>query len=153
MGLACFAKHASLGLALTALVFPGRPAAAGWFTKGQPIPDWGLQAAKTHVPDSAKDAASVILYDEYVETIDAQGRATEREREAIRILKPQGRGNTCEVTYDETQKVNYFRVWTIAADESSTRPRTRTSPTRAIPASPSCFPPANPASPILPRST
>ena len=59
----------------------------------------------------------MILFDEYVETIDAQGRAVEREREAIRVLKPQGRGNTCEVSYDVSEKVNYFRVWTIAADE------------------------------------
>jgi hypothetical protein len=94
-----------------------RPGFSSWFTKGQPIPQWGLDAARTHTPDYAKDAAAVILYDEYLETIDTQGRAVEREREAIRILKPQGRGNTCEVSYDETEKVNYFRVWTIAADE------------------------------------
>jgi hypothetical protein len=76
-----------------------------------------MDAYKTHVPDYAKDASAVILYDEYVETVDSSGRAIEREREAIRILKPQGRGNTCEVSFDEDEKVNYFRVWTIAADE------------------------------------
>ena len=76
-----------------------------------------MAAYKTHTPDYAKDASAVILYDEYVETIDANGRATEREREAIRILKPQGRHNTCEVGYDVDEKINYFRVWTIAADE------------------------------------
>ena len=76
-----------------------------------------MQAWKTRTPDYAKDAAAVILYDEYVETVDGNGRAVERERKAIRILKPQGRGNTCDVSYDETEKVNYFRVWTIAADE------------------------------------
>lgn len=92
------------------------PAYAGKFKK-EPVPDWGIEAAKTKTPAYAKDAAAVILYDEYVETIDANGRALEREREAIRILKPQGRGNTCEVTYDETEKVNYFRAWTIAPDE------------------------------------
>ncbi|MDR3799903.1 MAG: DUF3857 domain-containing protein [Terracidiphilus sp.] len=89
----------------------------GWFGRDKQIPDWGLEAAKTHTPDYAKDASAVILFDEYIETVDAQGRALEREREAIRILKPQGRGNTCEVSYDVNEKVNYFRVWTIAADE------------------------------------
>ncbi|MGA8742423.1 MAG: DUF3857 domain-containing protein [Terracidiphilus sp.] len=93
------------------------PGSAGIFNKNQPLPDWAVQANKTHTPDYAKDASSIILYDEYVETIDANGRATEREREAIRILKPQGRHNTCEVGYDVDEKVNYFRVWTIAADE------------------------------------
>ncbi len=95
------------------------PGFGSWFSKGQPVPDWGMQAYKTPTPDYAKDASAVILFDEYVETIDAQGRAVEREREAIRILKPQGRGNTCGVTYSEDQKVNYFRAWTIAADEKT----------------------------------
>jgi hypothetical protein len=95
------------------------PAWGSWFSKGLPVPDWGLEAAKTKTPDYAKDSAAVILFDEYLETIDANGRAVEREREAIRVLKPQGRGNTCEVSYDETEKVNYFRVWTIAADEKT----------------------------------
>ena len=99
------------------LVFTCQSARSSWFSKGQPVPQWGLDAAKTHTPDYVKDASAVILYDEYVETIDAQGRAVEREREAIRILKPQGRETSCEVSYDETEKINYFRVWTIAADE------------------------------------
>lgn len=95
------------------------PGQASWFNKGQPVPDWGMQAMKTKTPDYAKDAAAVILYDEYIETIDDSGRAVEREREAIRILKPQGRNNTCAVSYSEDQKVNYFRAWTIAADEKT----------------------------------
>ncbi|HWE84935.1 MAG TPA: DUF3857 domain-containing transglutaminase family protein [Terracidiphilus sp.] len=94
-------------------------AGANWFSKGQPVPDWGMQAYKTKTPDYANDASAVILFDEYIETIDAQGRATEREREAIRILKPQGRGNTCAVSYDVDEKINYFRAWTIAADEKT----------------------------------
>jgi len=64
------------------------PASAGIFNRNQPLPDWAVQANKIHTPDYAKDASAVILYDEYVETIDANGRPTEREREAIRILKP-----------------------------------------------------------------
>ena len=93
---------------------------ASWFSKGQPVPDWGVAAAKTATPDYARDSSAVILYDEYMETIDASGRATERERKAIRILKPQGRGNTCEVIYDVDEKINNFRAWTITADEKMT---------------------------------
>jgi len=89
----------------------------GIFNKNQPLPDWAVQANKIHTPDYAKDAAAVILYDEYIETIDGSGRATERERQAIRILKPQGRHNSCAVGYDVDEKINYFRVWTVAADE------------------------------------
>ena len=83
----------------------------------QPVPQWGLDAYKTRTPDYAKDAASVILYDDYLETVDAQGRAVEREREAIRILKPQGRNRVCGVSHDVDEKINYFRAWTIGADE------------------------------------
>jgi hypothetical protein len=95
-------------------------AEASWFSKGQPVPDWGVTAAKTATPSYVGDASAVILYDEYVETIDGSGRAREREREAIRILKPQGRGNTCAISYDVDEKVNYFRAWTITADEKMT---------------------------------
>lgn len=81
------------------------------------VPEWGVQAARTRTPDHVEDAPAVVLYDEYVETIDGQGRAVERERTAVRILKPQGRENTCGVSYDVDEKINYFRAWTIAADE------------------------------------
>ena len=105
-------------LAVALLLCASYPGLANWFGNDkQSIPQWGLDAAKTPTPSYAGDAASVILYDEYVETIDSQGRATEREREAIRILKPQGRHTTCEVSYDVDEKITDFRVWTIAADE------------------------------------
>jgi hypothetical protein len=100
------------------LVFLCLPAHAGWFGKDkQDLPQWGLDAAKTPTPAYVKDAASDVLYDEYLETIDANGRSTEREREVIRILKPQARHDGCELSYDVDEKVNYFREWTIAADQ------------------------------------
>ena len=101
------------------LALPAVQSSASIFGKGkEPVPQWGLEAYKTHTPDYAKDAAAVILFDEYVETVDAQGRAVEREREAIRILKPQGRDRgSCGVAYDVDEKINSFRVWTIGADE------------------------------------
>lgn len=110
----------SLRLSIVLLVLAaGIPAHGSWFNRGQPVPQWGLDAAKTHTPDYAKDSSSVILFDEYLETVDAQGRAVERERYAVRILKPQARETGCEVSYDETEKINYFRAWTIAADEKT----------------------------------
>jgi len=81
------------------------------------VPQWGVEAAKTPTPAYAKDASSVILYHEYVDTVDGQGRAVERERKVVRILKPQGRDNLCVVRHDVDEKINYFRAWTIAADE------------------------------------
>ncbi|MGO9340199.1 MAG: DUF3857 domain-containing transglutaminase family protein [Terracidiphilus sp.] len=108
----------ALPLAAALLLFACTPANAGIFGKNQPVPQWGMDAYKTHTPDYAKDAAAVVLYDEYVEAVDNNGRAVERKREAVRILKPQGRNDgECHVAYDIDEKVNYFRAWTIAADE------------------------------------
>jgi len=112
-------SHVFTSIAVAALfLYACQPGRAGIFGKSQAPPQWGLDAAKTHMPDDAKDAAAVILFDEYVETVDDQGRAVERERRVKRVLKPQGRGEvTCSVSYSEDEKINYFRVWTIAADE------------------------------------
>ena len=93
------------------------PASAGIFNHNLPVPDWAMAAYKTHTPDYAKDAASVVLYDEYLETVDANGRAVERHREVRRILKPQGRREACIVGYDVDEKINYFHAWTIAVYE------------------------------------
>jgi len=98
---------------------PATAAHAGLFGKDSAVPQWGLDAAKTKTPDYAKDSGSVVLFDEYVETVDGQGRATERERKAIRILQPQARDEGCVVGYDVDEKINYFREWTIGADEKT----------------------------------
>lgn len=92
-----------------------QPAAAS--SKADPAPDWAVDAAKTANPANIKDAPAVILYDEYLLTIDEQNHAVERERYAVRILKPQGREYAqCEASYDIDEKLNYFRSWTFTAD-------------------------------------
>lgn len=100
-------------LAAVVLAFACAPGYAGWLDKSQPVPQWGLDAAKTPTPAYAKGSGEIILYDEYLETVDGQGRAVEREREAIRVVQVQGRHTACETTYDVDEKINYFRVWTI----------------------------------------
>jgi hypothetical protein len=105
-------------LVATLLLCACAPGHAGIFGKNQAVPQWGMDAYKTRTPDYVKDASAVVLYDEYVETVDSNGRAVERERKATRILKPQGRNEgECEVIYDVNEKIDYFRAWTIAADE------------------------------------
>ena len=113
-GPSCVCSLCWLLCVLSAVPTPGL---AGIFSKNQPVPDWAIEANKTQTPDYAKDAPSVVLYDEYVETVDDSGRAVERHRKAVRILKPQGRKEGCDVSYDVDEKINYFRAWTIAADE------------------------------------
>jgi hypothetical protein len=59
----------------------------------------------------------VVLFDEYLITIDDQNHAVERERTAIRILKPQGREYShCSIGYDVDEKLDYFRSWTFTPD-------------------------------------
>jgi hypothetical protein len=85
--------------------------------RSSPVPDWATKAAAMPTPDYAKNAPAVVLYDEYVESVDAQGRAVEQEHVAVRILQPQGRRDAvCRVFYDVDEKVNVFRSWTIAAN-------------------------------------
>ena len=108
--------HLASFLAAVLLACAAVPAHAGLFGKDSPVPQWGLDAAKTPTPSYDSDAASVILYDEYLESIDGQGRAVERRRYAKRILKPQDRDTSCDVVYDVDEKVNYFREWTLTAD-------------------------------------
>jgi len=112
----CLPSRVVLIVAAAMLVGTALPVHAGMFGKDAPVPQWGLDAAKTPTPSYAGDSASVILSDEYVETIDDNGRAVEREREAIRILKPQGREAGCRTSYDVDEKINYFREWTLTAD-------------------------------------
>jgi hypothetical protein len=85
--------------------------------KPQPAPQWALDAARTPTPATIKDASAVVLFDEYLITVDEQNHAVERERFAVRILKPQGREYShCAIGYDVDEKLNYFRSWTINAD-------------------------------------
>jgi len=49
--------------------------------------------------------------------VDEKNRAVERERSAVRILKPQGREQShCSAAYDVDSKLNSFHSWTFAAD-------------------------------------
>ena len=85
--------------------------------KSHPAPDWAVDAAKTPTPANVGDASAVILLDDYLITVDEQNHAVERERYAVRILKPQGREYShCVAEYDTDEKLDYFHSWTIAAD-------------------------------------
>lgn len=102
--------------ACCAVVLPGWHSAAAK-EKSQPAPDWVVNAAKTPTPANVGDASAVVLSDEYLITVDGQNHAVERERYAVRILKPQGREYShCIAEYDSDEKLDYFHSWTISAD-------------------------------------
>jgi hypothetical protein len=105
----------SVGICIGAALLAYSPSAGA--SKAEPAPQWALDAAKTPTPATAGDASAVMLADDYHITVDEQNHAIERERFAIRILKPQGRRwANCEIEYDTDEKLDYIRAWTIAAD-------------------------------------
>jgi Domain of Unknown Function with PDB structure (DUF3857) len=90
---------------------------SAWASKAEPAPQWAVDAAKLATPAAAGDASAVMLTDDYLITVDEQNHAVERERYAIRILKPQGRQWAhCASEYDTDEKLDYLHAWTIAAD-------------------------------------
>ena len=98
---------------------------AAW-SRDDAAPQWALDAAKIATPANVGAAAAVLLSDDYLITVDAGNHAIERERFAIRILQPQGRKYArCDAEYDNDEKLNYFRAWTIAADGKQFQARDR----------------------------
>jgi hypothetical protein len=107
------ALPASFAAAL--LLIATMPAAAK--DKSEQVPQWALDAAKIPTPKTVGDAKAVVLFDEYLITLDVQNHAVERERTAVRILKLQGREYAqCAVDYDVDAKLNYFHSWTLTGD-------------------------------------
>jgi hypothetical protein len=100
-----------------AMLFAAHPQRALAKDKSEPVPQWALDAAKTPTPANVGDAKAVVLFDEYLITVEAGNHVVERERSAMRILKLQGREDAqCFVDYDVDEKLNYFRSWTITKD-------------------------------------
>ena len=109
-------SQVSLAIAAALLLAAAAPAASAK-DKVEPVPQWALDAAKTPTPKTVGDAKAVVLFDEYLITFDEQNHALERERSAVRILKPQGREDAqCAVDYDVDEKLNYFHSWTLTSD-------------------------------------
>jgi len=96
-----------LGLALT-----GARASASEF------PDWVTQAAaaKVQVSPDAHPKAAVLLEDKLL-TVGADGVITERYRQVIKILRPQGRNYAHPAAwFNKDHKLLSFHVWSIGPD-------------------------------------
>jgi hypothetical protein len=105
----------ALAVVAACVAFTAAPPAAG--EHAQPAPQWAVDAAKTPTPALAGNASAVTLFDEILITVDDKNHAVERERTAVRILKPQGRAHShCSIGYDIDEKLDYFRSWTFTPD-------------------------------------
>jgi transglutaminase-like putative cysteine protease len=81
------------------------------------FPDWVLQAAAGPVPSYPANTSAVVLLDDRLVSVGPDGRATARERQVLKILRPQGRGYAQIIApYSKDEKLDYFHAWSIAPD-------------------------------------
>ena len=106
-------KEAALGLCgiLVAALGCSSPAHAS----NAQIPDWAMSASTGK--GTWGDAKAVVLLQDTLLTIEPDGRAIERNRIVVKILRPEGRDEaTPEVRFSKDQKLLSFHVWSIGPD-------------------------------------
>ena len=102
-----------LGLLSAAFASP----AALAFGHPDAVPDWMRAAAAQTVPKYAPGTNAVVLLSDFVYTVAPDGRASERHREVIKILRPQGRDDgIVAVNFDKDRKLTSLHVWSIGPD-------------------------------------
>lgn len=99
-------------LALVAAVVPSRASSP------PPIPDWVMQAVPAApLPAAWHDAKAVYLLEDTLVSVGPDGRATERYRAVVKILRPQGRDYAHPAAdFSKDEKLDSFHVWSIAPD-------------------------------------
>lgn len=81
-----------------------------------PFPDWVQQAASAKMENPAGAKAVVLLRDELL-TVQPDGQTRLRQREVIKILRPQGRDYATLVAWSGMgRKVLSFHAWSIGPD-------------------------------------
>ena len=101
----------ALQLLFLAVVTPHAALAAN------PFPDWVVQAAASKLPPYPANTGAVLLLDDRLVTVAPDGRATERQRRVLKILRPRGREYAQIVaSYSKDEKLDYFHAWSIGPD-------------------------------------
>jgi hypothetical protein len=79
------------------------------------LPDWVMQAAAT--TGHWGDARAVILLNDTLVTVSADGKAVERDRMVVKILRQEGRDYARpRVFFSKDGKLDSFHVWSIGPD-------------------------------------
>jgi hypothetical protein len=79
------------------------------------IPDWVMSAST--VKGNWGDAKAVVLLQDTLLTIQPDGKAIERDRTVVKILRPEGRNEaTPEASFSKDEKLLSFHVWSIGPD-------------------------------------
>jgi hypothetical protein len=101
--------------AIVALTIFGLCPAAS--AKSAVVPDWVRTAAAQPIPDYPARTKAVVLLDDIVYTVAADGQAIEHVRRVVKILRPQGREESViRVWFDNETKILFMNVWSIGAD-------------------------------------
>ena len=90
-------------------------AAAARASSNPSLPDWVMRAASG--TGNWGDAKAVILLNDHLLTINADGKAVMRERYVVKVLRPEGRDYALPVAgFSKDEKLLSFHVWSIGPD-------------------------------------
>jgi len=79
------------------------------------IPDWVISASTSK--GNWGDAKAVVLLQDTLLTIEPNGKAIERDRMVVKILRPEGRNEAAPAaSFSKDQKLLSFHVWSIGPD-------------------------------------
>jgi hypothetical protein len=79
------------------------------------IPDWAMSASTAK--GNWGDAKAVVLLQDTLLTIEPDGKAIERDRMVVKILRPEGRNEAAPAaSFSKDQKLLSFHVWSIGPD-------------------------------------
>jgi transglutaminase-like putative cysteine protease len=99
-------------LLLAAGLFFGAPVA-----DGVNVPDWLERAVRETVPPQEKDTVAVVLYTEQQTIVRDNGAIETRYREAIKILRREGKDyGTVVVEFTKDTPLTYFKAWSVPAE-------------------------------------
>ncbi|MES2220167.1 MAG: DUF3857 domain-containing protein, partial [Acidobacteriota bacterium] len=79
------------------------------------IPDWAMNASTAK--GDWGDAKAVVLLQDTLLTVQPDGKAVERDRMVVKILRPEGRDEASpSVGFSKDNKLLSFHVWSIGPD-------------------------------------
>jgi transglutaminase-like putative cysteine protease len=80
------------------------------------VPDWLRQVAQAPASKYSDDTDAVVLLDERLTTVSANGEVRITYRKAFKILRSEGRSRgTVSVYFDNDAQLNYLKAWSITA--------------------------------------
>src|SRR5437016_4065923 len=78
------------------------------------VPEWVRAAAAENLPAYDAETNGVVLLDEVSDTVTGPGEYVERYRRAVKILRPEGRGEAEFAVYLNThEKLHSIHCWSI----------------------------------------